>query len=74
MALYKAFGDRHRSQGALLVQRAVRTEDYSAAASLRDSIRQVQAADPVLRLKGELEDAIEAQNFEASRPSATLVF
>lgn len=43
---------------------AVKQEDYAAAAVLRDALRQAEHADPLLRLRGELERAVRGEEYE----------
>lgn len=52
----------------MLLQEAVRLEDYGKAVLLRDQIQELEEADPILRLETQLKAAIEAQSFEASLP------
>lgn len=48
-------------------QEAVKLEEYSKAAILRDEIRDVETADPVLQLELQLKSAIELQNFQVKK-------
>ena len=47
-------------------QEAVKLEEYSKAASLRDEIRDVENADPILQLESQLKSAIRAQDFQVT--------
>ena len=47
------------------VQDAVKLEEYSKAAELRDKIQELEDADPILQLEGKLKAAIERQDFQA---------
>lgn len=49
-------------------QVAIKEEDYERAASLRDTIRDEEDRDPVLRVKARMQEAIEQQNFEVRSP------